>query len=123
MQTSGFNAELGRQQFLDLLVTQLQHQDPLEPVGQQEFIEQLAQFSVVEGVEQLNMQFEDFLKIQTLADGADFVGRHIEYEASDGSTQTGQVSEARVINGQLSLTVGEAIVPLHNIAALIAQSQ
>ena len=57
MLNSDFTAEVGRQQFLELMVTQLQHQDPLEPVGQQEFLDQLAQFSVVEGVEQLNAQF------------------------------------------------------------------
>ena len=74
MAISGFNAELGRQQFLDLMVTQLQYQDPLEPVGQEDFLQQLAQFSVVEGVEQLNVQFADFLSLQTLNQGADLVG-------------------------------------------------
>ena len=48
------SAEL-QDQFLTLLVTQLQNQDPIEPVKQENFIAQLAQFSTVEGIEKLNV--------------------------------------------------------------------
>jgi len=40
--------QLGRDAFLNLLVTQLQHQDPLQPQANGEFIAQLAQFSSLE---------------------------------------------------------------------------
>ena len=46
----GFNG-LTSDTFLKLLITQLQNQDPLAPVGQHEFLQQLAQFSTVEGIE------------------------------------------------------------------------
>ncbi|MGH8354769.1 MAG: flagellar hook assembly protein FlgD [Pseudomonas sp.] len=46
--------ELGKNEFLELLVTQLKNQDPLSPQENGEFIAQLAQFSTVEGVEKLN---------------------------------------------------------------------
>ena len=39
---------LGREAFLQLLVTQLRHQDPLQPQANGEFIAQLAQFSSLE---------------------------------------------------------------------------
>src|SRR5690242_2558956 len=42
--------QLGEQQFLQLLVTQLTNQDPLQPQDQSQFLAQLAQFSTVEGV-------------------------------------------------------------------------
>jgi flagellar basal-body rod modification protein FlgD len=95
MSPTGFNAELGRQQFLHLLVTQLQHQDPLSPVDQQEMISQLAQFSVVEGMERLNVRFDDLVKLQTLSQGADLVGRHVEYRSpSSDETAAGRVERA-----------------------------
>ncbi|MCA8998161.1 MAG: hypothetical protein KDA80_14280 [Planctomycetaceae bacterium] len=120
MQASGSHSQLGRQQFLELLVTQLQYQDPLEPVGQQEFLQQLAQFSVVEGVEQLNLQFEDFLKLQTLADGANLIGREVEYQSPNtGETLRGRVEEARVVDGALTVVVEGSSIPFSNVTALL----
>ncbi|MBG0842106.1 flagellar hook assembly protein FlgD [Ectopseudomonas toyotomiensis] len=48
------NKDLGKNEFLNLLVAQLNNQNPLEPQGNGEFIAQLAQFSQVEGIEKLN---------------------------------------------------------------------
>lgn len=121
MEISSFNAELGQQQFLHLMVTQLQHQDPLEPVGQQEFLSQMAQFSVVEGVDQLNGQFEDFLKLQTLGQGATLNGQIVEFQSpSSGEVVQGRVEETRLIGGQLTILVGAEHIPLSSINAVIA---
>ncbi|WP_439859076.1 flagellar hook assembly protein FlgD [Pseudomonas sp. MBLB4136] len=53
--------ELGKNEFLKLLVTQLNNQNPLEPQSNGEFIAQLAQFSTVEGVEKLNSSMSSLL--------------------------------------------------------------
>jgi len=52
--------ELGRDVFLQLLTTQLQNQNPLEPQENSEFVAQLAQFTQVESLDQLSNTFEDF---------------------------------------------------------------
>lgn len=48
------NQELGQDAFLKILTTQLQHQNPLEPMKNQEMIAQMAQFSSVEQLGQMN---------------------------------------------------------------------
>ncbi|KHK64326.1 MULTISPECIES: flagellar hook assembly protein FlgD [Pseudomonas] len=48
------NQELGKDAFLQLLVTQLKNQNPLEPQDNGEFVAQLAQFSSLEGITTLN---------------------------------------------------------------------
>ncbi|WP_339079539.1 flagellar hook assembly protein FlgD [Pseudomonas sp. TMP9] len=53
-QDSNQKKELGKNEFLNLLVAQLNNQNPLEPQSNGEFIAQLAQFSQVEGIEKLN---------------------------------------------------------------------
>ena len=49
---------LGRNAFLNLLVTQLQHQDPTQPQADGEFLAQLAQFSALEQLQQMNSRLK-----------------------------------------------------------------
>ena len=51
---------LGKDEFLNLLVTQMQYQDPLEPSSDTEYIAQLAQFSSLEQMQNLNDAFAKF---------------------------------------------------------------
>ena len=53
---------LGRDAFLNLLVTQLRHQDPLQPQADGEFIAQLAQFSSLEQLTQIQKTLESMSK-------------------------------------------------------------
>ncbi|UTW47308.1 flagellar hook assembly protein FlgD [Bacterioplanoides sp. SCSIO 12839] len=52
--TKNTDNELGRDAFLELMVAQLKNQNPLKPTDNQAFVAQLAQFSTVEGIGQLN---------------------------------------------------------------------
>jgi len=61
-QTTATDDTLGRNAFLNLLVTQLQNQDPTQPQADGEFLAQLATFSSLEQLQQLNQ------KIETLTD-------------------------------------------------------
>ncbi len=53
--------ELGKDEFLKLLVTQMENQNPLEPQDNGEFIAQLAQFSSLEGIDNLNDTMGNFV--------------------------------------------------------------
>jgi flagellar basal-body rod modification protein FlgD len=52
------NQDLDRTAFLNLLITQLRHQDPLNPMDDRDFIAQMAQFSALEQMMNLNATFE-----------------------------------------------------------------
>ncbi|MEO6097656.1 MAG: flagellar hook capping FlgD N-terminal domain-containing protein [Fibrobacteria bacterium] len=54
--------QLGKQDFLELLVTQMRYQDPLAPQDNQQFIAQMAQFSSLEGTQNINASIEDLSK-------------------------------------------------------------
>lgn len=55
------SSELGKNEFLNLLVAQLNNQDPLSPQDNGAFIAQLAQFSQVEGIGKLNTSMESLV--------------------------------------------------------------
>jgi flagellar basal-body rod modification protein FlgD len=54
---------LGQNAFLQLLTTQLAHQDPLQPVADTEFLAQLAQFSSLEQLTQISKQIQELSQI------------------------------------------------------------
>lgn len=54
-------SQLGKDEFLKLMVAQMNNQNPLEPQGNGEFIAQLAQFSTVEGITNLNTSVSSIL--------------------------------------------------------------
>ncbi len=56
------NQEMGRDQFLNVLLTQLANQNPLDPLKDKDFIAQMAQFSSVESMQALNKSFDSVEK-------------------------------------------------------------
>lgn len=117
MATSDFTAALGQQQFLNLFVTQLRYQDPLEPTGQQDFLQQLAQFSTVEGIEKLNSQFGAMATSNSLADGVPFLGQQVRTIGSDSIA--GRVDEVVQSGGQILANIQGLLVPISDITAVV----
>ncbi|GAB3504966.1 flagellar hook assembly protein FlgD [Pseudoxanthomonas daejeonensis] len=71
---------LGQADFLRLMTEQLQHQDPLKPMENSAFLGQLAQFSTVQGIQDLNSQVQGFstsLGNDQVLRGAALVGRQV----------------------------------------------
>jgi len=69
-QVAGSNAAVGKQDFLNLLVTQLSRQDPLNPMDNQQFAAQLAQFSSLELLSNIQGSLEDSLRADATLAGA-----------------------------------------------------
>jgi flagellar basal-body rod modification protein FlgD len=79
--------ELGQADFLDLLITQLENQNPLQPQEGAEFVAQLAQFSMVDGVEQMNRSFAELtssFKSSQALQATSLVGRTVMVSGDSG---------------------------------------
>lgn len=77
--------------FLNLFVTQLKNQDPLNPTSQDDFMAQTAQFSTVEQLVNLNTKIEDFSTLSR-ASAASLIGRRVEGTVTDNDGTTKKVS-------------------------------
>lgn len=110
------NTNLTQADFLTLLVQQLQNQDPLNPVSNAEFATQLAQFSTVQGITELNQNLSNLLVLQDLGQGANLIGKTVSYVPNGSSTpKQGTVSSVQVNNGQIQLAVGSDTVSLSQL--------
>ena len=94
---TGSQQQLGRNDFLQLLVTKLRYQDPLDPASDEDFIAQLAQFATLEQMERISSGIEssaqwDFLQMQSINNmmAANLIGKEVKadyrglYLQSDG---------------------------------------
>ncbi len=104
-------------QFLTLLITQLEHQDPLEPLDTHEFTSQLVQFASVEQQIQQNANLEQLITLQganLISDMVNFIGTTIE--------ATGQVFPLENSQGEFTYTLEEnakdATITIRNAAGL-----
>ncbi|MCX5769648.1 MAG: flagellar hook capping protein [Candidatus Hydrogenedentes bacterium] len=112
------NNELGRDAFLQLLVLQMQNQDPLEPVDNTEMIAQLAQFSALEQMTELNDGFgqmsADFGQLSFITAG-NLVGHTVSGLDANGILREGAVERAIYERGVVYLEVAGELVPLANL--------
>lgn len=121
---SAINSSVATNEFLTLLTIQLQNQDPINPVKQEDFISQLSQFSMLEGVEELNTSFSSMLKLQEISQGVNLVGKQVDYlEIESGEFKSGKVDEFLVDDGQIKLMIGGRSISVDLISSVKAAEQ
>ena len=72
--------ELGKDDFLKLLLTQLSHQDPTSPMDNNEFIAQIAQFSSQEQMHNIAKRFEKMTNMMNNSDAVSTLGKTVDIE-------------------------------------------
>ena len=97
-------SSLGQEQFLKILLAQLQFQDPLKPMDNQQFLAQMAQFSSLAQASQLNDRVDTLLTIQAATQSIGLIGKTVEVQTATGA-RVGSVASLTFSSGQPSLTV------------------
>jgi flagellar basal-body rod modification protein FlgD len=100
-QNAGMASEddLGRDAFLTLLTTQLTNQSPLDPMDNEAFVAQLAQFSSVEGIKGMQTSLEDMvsgMRQDQMMSGANLVGKKVSVEGGYFFGGNGQPSSGTI---------------------------
>lgn len=88
--------ELGKDDFLKLLITQLQNQDPLNPVKDNEFIAQLAQFSSLEQARNTALKTEESVAVG-------LIGKEVRYGRND--SDRGVVKQVKLDGGSVNVLI------------------
>jgi flagellar basal-body rod modification protein FlgD len=96
----GASAGMGKDDFMHLLIAQLQNQDPMKPMDDKEFITQLAQFSALEASEKMTAQMEELTGSQMLVQAATLIGKNVSAKLESGEVVTGQISQVKMQGGK-----------------------
>lgn len=106
---------MGKDQFLELLITQMQNQDPLDPVDNKEMLAQLAQFSALEQMQNLNAKFETFQDNTTSAIASLMIGK----TAFAGENNSGRVTHVVMQDGEIMVNLDGRNYPLSDITNIL----
>lgn len=101
---------LDKAAFLRLLVTELTYQNPMEPVDNKDFIAQLAQFSSLEEMQNMTMEFSKIAQASKWSYGVSLIGRNVLAAGKDGDI-SGQVVGVGIEDNEivLKLDSGESV--------------
>ena len=121
LKAEGSRKDLGQEQFLELMTAQLQNQDPFKPMESGDFLGQIAQFSTVEGIGDLNDSFsglsQSLVSNQALQ-ATNLVGRQVL-----APTGVAALSQGGNIRGNVELPAasGEVVVNVYDQAGQVVR--
>ncbi len=104
-------------QFLSLLITELKNQDPTAPTDQKETLSQLAQFSSLEQMQNLNQTLTASSQFGQLSQSAALIGKTVNAGAGD-SAVSGIVSAVAVQNGKTYLHIGSQDIDASTVTGI-----
>ncbi|MHC4436021.1 MAG: flagellar hook assembly protein FlgD [Planctomycetota bacterium] len=109
--------------YMKLLITQLQNQNPLEPMDNNEMASQLAQFSQLQQLETMNSSFADILSTTERNYANSLIGKEISF-ASENDAGTQEITSGIVeevinnVDGQTILVAGNNMIALEDVISV-----
>ena len=118
---SGFGS-LTTTDFMQMLIAELQNQDPTQPMSSEDLLSQLTTMSQLQSTTELDSSLQANTTNQQLSIGASFIGKSINGTDDSGKAVSGVVDQAFLQNGTAYVGVGNSQVQLSNITDVAAAS-
>lgn len=119
------NAQLTENSFLQMMVTQMQYQDPTSPVNNTQFLAQLAQYSTLQQIMNLSSTENSVLSaIQQLSNSIDMnmgqqmIGKTVSLKDANGNSISGTVSAVKNSNNQSDIVINGTAYPISNVTSI-----
>ncbi|MCR4675180.1 MAG: flagellar hook capping protein [Lachnospiraceae bacterium] len=109
--TTSNSTDSTKEMFLQLLVTEMQYQDPLEPTDNSQYVQQMATFSQVEA---LNSVSENVTQIQA----SSLVGNYVTITTDDGTTLEGCVDYVTTDSDEIKVSVEGELYDIDTVSAV-----
>lgn len=119
MTTSSTSVAVQSDQFMQLLLAQLESQDPLSPVNSDQFVSQLAQLTSVDNLEKLNKNFESLLNQQDVSNAAALLGKETSVQDKAGKVVWETIEQIEQGSaGMQALLSNGSIVPIKDLGTI-----
>lgn len=112
--------DMGMDDFLKMLITELQSQDPLNPMDNAQMVEQISQIRAIESNTKLTSTLDAVSLGQSIATASNLIGREIKGLTSDGTRVTGTVDRVTVTDGKPQVHIGDSTIDLNNVEEIVA---
>lgn len=104
--------------FLKMLITQLQNQDPTNPTDSDKLLQQISEIRNIQATSDLTSTLNMVLLEQTFSAASALVGKSVEGLADDGTKVTGTVDSVTFGNGTATVNIGEQTLSLGNVSKI-----
>jgi flagellar basal-body rod modification protein FlgD len=106
------------QQFVKLLVTEMQNQDPTEPMQNSEILQQISQMKSIASNDKLSSTLTSMQLQQNMLAGGTLLGKTIKGLNDQGTKVSGKVDKVSVAGDTVTLNVGTETVKLKNVSEI-----
>ena len=113
---------LGQNEFLKLLVTQMQNQDPMKPVSDTEFIAQMAQFSSLEQTKTMSADITKLRQGNDFLQATNLLGKEVRLHLGDMEFTKGIVTDLNVKDGEARIIVGDKTYTLDQVNSVSSET-
>src|SRR5688500_18630759 len=107
--------------FLTLMITELQNQDPLNPMDNAQILQQISQIREIGATTELQDTLEAVLLGQNLNSASGLLNKHVTALTDAGEQVQGTVERVSVANNKVALTVGGTQVSLSNVSEILPE--
>jgi flagellar basal-body rod modification protein FlgD len=112
------NAALDKNSFLQLMVSEMKNQDPLQPQDSNQFLNQLAQFTTMEQMMNIEQTDTQMQQVNQLAFEHSLIGQTVSVADENGNQVTGQVTGIQLNNGDPQLVIQGTAYSLTSLTSM-----
>lgn len=102
-------------QFLQMMLTEMQNQDPLNPMQTSQIMDELGQMQQITASNKLTSTLDGMALGQSLNNATSLLGRNIDGIDDSGNPASGVVSKVSIANNTARIYVGSQVVSLNNV--------
>jgi flagellar hook assembly protein FlgD len=110
--------ELDIDDFLKLMISELQNQDPLNPMDNKDMLAQISQIRAIGSNDKLSETLDTVLRGQNFSSATNLIGKTVKGLDKMGASVTGVVDRVTVADGINTLHVGSSELKLSNVAEI-----